>query len=436
VGIYARNWGAATHEVAEGIHRPLTATTITLQSRPEESPLVLVSMDLGWWRTKADEWHVRGGLIEALSLDPAQVMIHFTHTHSGPALCREDAEKPGGHLIAPYLDRLREAVIESVQSALAARSPAVLTWNYGKCNLAQNRDLPDPEHSRYLSGFHPDGFADDTLLLGRVTDPQGKIQATLVNYACHPVTLAWENRLISPDFVGAMREMVEEKTDGAPCLFLQGASGELAPRDQYTADLSVADRNGRILAYAALSTLETMMPPTTGLYFAGAVESGAPLGVWKAVQVEPSSTLQAMQIKVEFPLKAMPSLEELDEQLRRCEDPVMAERIARKRRIRRDMGDGKTVEMPLWIWRVGDALLFGHPNEAYSLFQEELRQEFPEFAVVVMNVTNGHYGYLPPERLYPYDLYPIWQTPFDQGSLEILIQNATDAASQLISEAE
>ena len=26
VGIYARSWGAATHEVAEGVHRPFTAT--------------------------------------------------------------------------------------------------------------------------------------------------------------------------------------------------------------------------------------------------------------------------------------------------------------------------------------------------------------------------------------------------------------------------
>ena len=26
VGIYSRSWGAATHDVAEGVHRPLTAT--------------------------------------------------------------------------------------------------------------------------------------------------------------------------------------------------------------------------------------------------------------------------------------------------------------------------------------------------------------------------------------------------------------------------
>src|SRR5438552_18940082 len=31
VGIYHRMWGAATHERATGVHRPLTATTIAFQ---------------------------------------------------------------------------------------------------------------------------------------------------------------------------------------------------------------------------------------------------------------------------------------------------------------------------------------------------------------------------------------------------------------------
>src|ERR1051325_9933285 len=101
VGIYARNWGAAKHDVAEGIHRPLTATVLTLQAEESDSPLVLVSYDLGWWKTIEDEWFLRGGLIEALSLDPARVMMNLSHTHSCPSVCRDDAHQPGGPLIAP-----------------------------------------------------------------------------------------------------------------------------------------------------------------------------------------------------------------------------------------------------------------------------------------------------------------------------------------------
>src|SRR3954470_19803721 len=72
IGIYARSWGAAKHDVAEGIHRPLTLTALTFQSSHEDAPLVLIAADLGWWKSRDDEWHVRGGVIDAMSLDPAR----------------------------------------------------------------------------------------------------------------------------------------------------------------------------------------------------------------------------------------------------------------------------------------------------------------------------------------------------------------------------
>ena len=43
VGIYARLWGSATHDVAEGIHRPLTLTAMALQENPGGQPLVLIA---------------------------------------------------------------------------------------------------------------------------------------------------------------------------------------------------------------------------------------------------------------------------------------------------------------------------------------------------------------------------------------------------------
>jgi len=42
VGIYCRNWGAAKHDAAEGVHRPLTLTALTLQPDRQTKPLVLV----------------------------------------------------------------------------------------------------------------------------------------------------------------------------------------------------------------------------------------------------------------------------------------------------------------------------------------------------------------------------------------------------------
>ena len=90
------------------------------------------------------------------------------------------------------------------------------------------------------------------------TDLLGDLVTVFVNYACHPTTLAWENRLLSPDFVGAAREILEQAFE-APALFLQGASGDLAPRDNYVGDVAVADQNGRQLGYAAAAAIEAVI---------------------------------------------------------------------------------------------------------------------------------------------------------------------------------
>jgi hypothetical protein len=431
VGIYARNWGAAKHDVAEGIHRPLTATALTLKDAGGGAPLVLVALDLGWWKSGDDEHHVRKALVEALRLDPARVMVNCSHTHAGPATTREDRDKPGGELIAPYLDKVRDAVVRAVRRALETEAPGTLTWATGRCDLAGNRDLPDPSRERWVTGFNPSSHADDAVLVGRVADAAGKTRAVVVNYACHPTTLAWENKLISPDYPGAMRELVEQQAPGALCLYLHGPSGDVGPRQQYTGEVETADRNGRQLGYSVLSTLEGMLPPRSQLEFAGVVESGAPLATWKRKARSPSGTLGARQVDVELPLKDMPTAAEIEAALKVCEDRVMAERLRRKLRVRRTVGEGASAKVPLWVWRVGDGYFVGQPNEAYSQLQTELRRAFPRCAISVMNLVNGGIGYLAPERLQGEDLYQVWQSPFDRGSLERVIASASAALEAL-----
>ncbi|MFD1144645.1 neutral/alkaline non-lysosomal ceramidase N-terminal domain-containing protein [Larkinella insperata] len=430
IGIYARNWGAATHEVAEGIHRPLMLSCVTFQTTPDAQPLVLIGADLGWWRSSDDEQLLRTAVLKALSLDESRLLFCLSHTHAGPSMSRDDAPKAGGHLVEPYLRLIQERTIQAVQTALAGAQPATLTWAYGTCALAVSRDLPDREQDRYICGMNPGESADNTLLVGRIADQQDRILGTIVNYACHPTTLAWENRLISPDYIGAMREVVEQATH-APCLFLQGASGELSPREQYVGDTRIADTYGRQLGYAVLSTLEAVLPAKTRLSFTGVVESGAPLAIWKKEPYAPSTTLRAERVEVELPLKPLPSLAEIENEWAACQDNVLKERLWRKRGIRKTVGDGEVTKMPLWVWHLGESVLVAQPNEAYSAFQQQLRARFAPKAVAVMNLVNGSTGYLPPENLYDFDLYPVWQTPFAQGSLELLIESAIQITRNL-----
>lgn len=429
LGIYSRNWGAARKDVATGIHLPLTLTCMVIfseQGNDKQPPLVLFSADLGWWKDTSDERLLRESLLQSLELPETHLLFCLSHTHAGPSLSSGDQDKSGGEFIAPYRQMLKDKALEAYQAALKSTNRATLSWRYGTCDLAVNRDMPTSKDDRILVGFNPTVSADDTLLVGRITDDHGDIIGTIVNYACHPTVLAWENQLISPDYIGAMRALVEEKT-GAPCLFLQGASGELSPAEQYTGDTELADTHGRRLGYAVMTTLESMYRPRTELYFDRSIESGAPLAIWKRQHRDPSTVLRAELIPVEMSLKKLLSLKEIDEQLQACTDHVRQERLVRMRAMRKNLGKGETATMPLWIWRLGEACIVAQPNEAYSRFQQVLRAQYGPQPIAVVNIANGYIGYLPPHEEYDKDMYAVTQTPFAKGSLELLTQKAAEA---------
>ncbi|MEC3878454.1 hypothetical protein [Parapedobacter sp. 10938] len=432
LGIYARNWGAADHDVAGGVHRPLLLTCMAFKTDSGTHPMVLIGADFGVWRSAADGRAIRSAILEEFSLPAGCLMFCLTHNHAGPVLSRDESSKPGGQYIDAYLIDVRNLAINAVRQALDSCVPSVMTWGYGKCNLATNRDFRNPDSDAFLAGFNPDAEADDTLLVGRATDMQGNMLATLVNYACHPTTLGWQNELLSPDYAGAMRETVTEHTQ-APCLFLQGASGNLAPREQYVADVEIADKHGRQLAYAVLAALESLLPPKTALAFEGVVKSGADLAIWGRKAVSVSNALQAETVDVVYDLKPLPSLRELEAQYSSCQDRVERERLWRKLSIRKNLGDGDHVPVPLWVWQIGDAVLVGQPNEAYVDLQLKVRADFYPHTVAVINLVNGSAGYLPPQTDYDRDLYPVLQTPFAPGSLERLQDAVTRTVKQILS---
>lgn len=276
--------------------------------------------------------------------------------------------------------------------------------------------------------------ADDTVVVGRVATLDGRPLASVVNYACHPTTLAWQNRLISPDYVGSMRETVETAT-GAPSLFLQGASGELAPGEQYTGDTGVADRHGRALGHAVLSALDGLPPAGSELGLTGVVESGASLAMWSPVPAAPSDRLDVRRIDVELDLRPLPSFDDLEREWAGIDARSRDERLRRARDLRADYIDGPTVRHPMWVWRLGDALVVAQPGEAYSQLQRELRARHPGRPVVVTNLTNGPgFVYVPTENAYRRGAYQSWQTPLASGSLGRLIDAAASAVDVLLEE--
>ncbi len=433
VGINSRMWGSAAHDVAASIHRPLFATVLTIWPFSSKKPFVLASLDLGWWRSLEDEWAFREPILQSLSLDESQFLAHLTHTHAGPSISLQAAQKPGGEKIKSYLLEVRQAVIDAAMESYASVRPATLTWNMGRCNLACHRNQPHPNGNGVIVGYDPITPADDTLLVGRVTDESGSIIGTLVNYACHPTTLGATNTSISPDYVGAMRELVEQATEGAPCFFLNGAAGELAPRQQYSGSPEVADQNGQILGYAVLSTLADMLPPGRKLQFDRVENSAAILGCWQLADNCGDTAWDAKLLKLTLPQRATDTA---NSEPASSDDRVAIERRERATQIWNGFHTAGNATIPIWLWKFGRTLLVSTPCEMHSPFQLALRCHFKNYAVIVANLVNGWYGYLPPRADFEKNTYQCKQSYFEMGTYETVTAACIKAGESLIERSE
>ena len=249
------------------------------------------------------------------------------------------------------------------------------------------------------------------MIVARIASDAGATIATIVNYACHPTTLAWDNTLISPDYVGAMREVVETATDGL-CFFIQGASGDIGPRDGFVGDVAVADRNGRQLGYAALAAIESLAPDRQQFVYAGPVVSGATIGTWQnqpesSEQEQDSAVWRSAVCEVDLPFRDdLPRRAELladqtrwktaeqgavdaNDTDRAREARAMAERATRRLVRVEHLPDGNTYRYSAELVRMGDAIVIPLDGEHYNVLQRSLRERFPGYVLIIGTLANG-----------------------------------------------
>lgn len=429
-GMFVRTWGSATHDIADGLHAPLHASCMAIAGESDAAPLYLLTADLMIWLSRDDEEGFRLPLEAEFETGPGELLFHLSHSHGAPFTDLARSGEPGGHLIAPYRERILSAFRRVMAQARDSMQPSTLTWAAGRCGLAFDRDLLLPNTGETVCAVNPDRAADDTLIVGRVSDGSGRTTATLVNYAAHPTSLGGGNRLVSPDYVGAMRDLVERETGGATCMFLNGASGDLTPRRSFEDDVQAAEQNGRELGFAALSVLEGMFPAGHCMEFAGREESGATLGRWSYREFEPDPTLTSLLGSVCLRIAdLLPTVAECQAEVDGAQAGFMRERAERRLAIRRKLDRGDSHALPIYAWRLGRSALVGAPIEFYSDVQIALRSRFPDITIVVLNVCNGFLNYLPRESDYARDTYPAKIALFAPGCME----KARDKAAEMIS---
>lgn len=230
-------WGyAVRHDSpSTGVLDPLKARAVVL--RAGDVRLAVVSLDLGRPPTRASTQSIRDRL-RADGIN--EIMLVASHTHHGPLLELDTWPDPK----SPYTKALEDKLVDLIRAANRAAVPA--RWGVASREESFNRNRQSKR---------PDAPVARQLTVVRFADLDGKPIAQLVHLAAHPTMLPSSLHQFSADYPGALCRLVEKET-GAPCLFLQGAAGDLSPNPP--AGVSGHIAFGETVGRAALELLKSV----------------------------------------------------------------------------------------------------------------------------------------------------------------------------------
>jgi hypothetical protein len=445
VGIAHAGWGAQVHERAEGVDQDFYVTVLLVLD--DDVSLAIVEYDTGMLAPEdADQIRARVG--DAIGIRPLDVRVSYSHTHAGPVLHRLNLLE-GMELVAPYWETLFSQTVGAARQARHTLRPARVGAGFGSSGIAVNRRLPLPE-GRTVCSQNVTGFTDRTITVARIDALDGSPIAAIVGYACHPITLAFQNRLLSPDYPGVVRSVVEHLT-GATCLFLQGCAGDQMPVEALTGDVRVHRRLGTQLGAEAAATYLRIDPEGRRWVFDHVVESGAPLGLQRAEAGSPGpGGLRVATRTVTMPLRPVGDMESLatardsvrDElaQLRAASAPdaVIADGMFRLKRAEMRcswaewFGGRDSVDLELHGVRIGPFATVGFPGEPFASIGATVRERSPFPFTLMCGYTNGWRGYVPTRDAFPVGGYEVeWGSAFDEGAADVLIEGSLALLEEL-----
>lgn len=387
---------AARTEGVTATHDPLTVRALSVER------VVFIAVDCCALHEDSCAL-IRDHLIAAGAVD---AVVAATHTHSGPCIGRGrvGVDEPTVRVA------VERAAIATGRSALrSTRACSVGVREATGVGVARDRRHLDTVIDPPVQGIV---FRDER---------DASAVAALVTYPCHPVVLSAANTLVTADYVAALRDEVEAALDGALCLFMTGAAGDV--NDGHAASASF---------YA---------DATAGRDFATAASRGARI----AHTLLDAPEREIVTAGARFAAVAVaPALASLDRELI---DRQRAGWLQERETATPDL----RALLDIWIawadslpanpprnWhgrvsctRIGPLSIVALPGEPFLVAADQLRSSTPD-PILVLGYADGVPGYFPARDAYPEGGYEVddahryygMPAPFAAGSLEELVAAA------------
>ena len=368
--------GYGSKRAPDGKLHDLWMKALALEDNAGHRAVLITSDFQGVPKIMSDRVFVQ--LQQQFKLERSQVMLTFSHNHCGPRLGDDlidyypvEAEQEA--LVNEYTDQMVTKCVAMVGEALSKLVPAMLQMGQGKTTFAVNRrnnreaDVP----TMIANGTPLVGPVDHSVPVMTVARPDGKLEAVLFGYACHPTTLSFLTWC--GDYPGFAQLELEKNHSGVTAMFVNTCGGDQNPLPRRKVEL--CEKYGHMLAAAVEEVLKQPLKPI-------------------------SSGLRTAFELIDLPYLEVVSRDELTALLK--DTNSLKVRWATRLLKKLDAGDKfeSAYPYPVHAWRLGqEMLVVGMGAETVVDYALRFKREFGE-GTWVCGYADDMISYIPSRRVW------------------------------------
>jgi hypothetical protein len=386
--------------ISRGVENPLTATALAVETGGDCA--LFVSCDLAFI-PEVLLAGVRARLAETLpAFDGSRLILHSTHTHTGPVFNHAYYEAPAGaDILVPddVFAFLVARIAEAAAAAWAGRAPGAIARGFGHAVVGHNRRASYLDGTARMYGqtntpgfSHIEGYEDHGVNLLYTFAADGRLTGVVANLAC-PSQETENDYTVSADFWHEVRvELGQRLGEGVHLLPQCAPAGDQSPHlllhqkeDAYMLarrGLTRRQEVARRIAVAVEDVYHVVKDDTV---------ADAPLRHHVEALTLPGRTITEADYRY--------ALAELQTVLDQDPKTSWAQHRLRNMIAEYEAGGQKPpFTMELHVVRLGDVAFATNPFELYLDYAMRIQARSHAEQTFLSQITNGWGYYLPSEK--------------------------------------
>jgi len=367
--IWLAGYASRTHP-SEGILADLWVKVLAIEDSKGKKAVLITSDLLGFPRKMSD--HIRNQIAVRYGLTRSQIILSYSHTHSGPVLMGAlfdiyPLDEQQLKVIKEYSLNLEKKIVDLTGEAIQSMVPALIFSQSGITRFQVNRRNNSEASLTAQSDLKgPNDYAVPVL---KVTDKSGNLIAIAFGYACHATVL--DIYQISGDYPGFAQIELEKSHPGVTAMFFQGAGADQNPLPRRT--IPLARQYGNELAASVERVLDENMK-----------------------KLDPVLSTAYSEVNLKF--SKPPSRDSLIKISNEAEGYQKSWALNQLRALKDNGSLITSYPYPVQVWKLGDQAIIALGGELVVEYSILLKKLFgPD--IFVLGYVNDDMAYIPTETI-------------------------------------